>query len=251
MREIGRSFRTMWVIFKHEFSLYFISPIVYFIGSVWLLIAGFFFANSLSFFNQGFAEPTMAYTLSPMGFLMIFIAPALTMRLVSDEIRAGTHELLFTSPVRDWEIIVGKWLASWAVITIFILITLLYPALLVWRGSPDQGVILTGYLGLWLLSGATLAVGVLASSLTQYQLVAFIVGLAATLFLWLADSGSNLIMNPTIVEILTQIGTRTHFRDQLLSRGLIDPVDIVYFVGIMAISLFLATQILGTRRWRA
>lgn len=249
---IGRSFHNLWTIFKAEFNLYFISPIVYFVGAVWLFFFGVFFAGPLPYFNRGEGEPTMSYTLGTMAFLVMFIVPALTMRLISEEIRQGTHELLFTMPVRDWEIVVGKWLSAWGVMTVFTLISFIYPLLLIWRGSPQLSIIITGYLSFWLWSGTVAAIGVLASALTQYQLVAFIVGEGAALFFFLADNVSSfgLINNQTVNEILSTLAMSTH-QTSMLQRGLIDPVDIAYFVGGMAIFLFLATQLLGTRRWRA
>lgn len=251
MQSVGRSFHNLWTIFRTEFNLYFISPIVYFVGAVWLFFFGVFFVPALSAFNQGQAEPTMSYTLNTMAFLVMFIMPALTMRLVSEEIRQGTHELLFTMPVHDWEIIVGKWLAVWGVMTVFMLVSLVYPLLLFWRGSPEPGIVVTGYLCYWLWNGAVAAIGVLASALTQYQLVAFIVGEGIALFLFLANSfSSSLINNSTVNEILSALTLGSH-QENMLSRGLIDPVDLMYFVGVMAIFLFLATQLLGTRRWRA
>jgi ABC-2 type transport system permease protein len=250
MRGIGRSLHTLWTIFKHEFALFFVSPIVYLVGAIWLLLAGFFFVIPLGDINQGFAEPSMQYMLQPMVFLMLFVAPALTMRLVSEEVRAGTHELLLTSPIRDWEVIVGKWLGVWAVFTVFILITLLYPFLLVWRGSPEQGLIITGYLGLWLLSGATFAIGILASSLTQYQPVAFMIGMGFLIFFWLSDAVPRLVTNNFMADVLGQLSLTAHYRN-MVQRALLDPVDIAYFVGLTAIFLFLAAQILSTRRWRA
>lgn len=247
MQAIGRSFGNLWVIFKHEFRLYFVSPIVYLIGAVWFLFASGFFFLSLLQFNQG-GEPNMSGMHQPMVFLMIFIAPALTMRLLSEEVRTGTHELLFTAPVRDWEIIVGKWLGVWGVFTIFILFTLIYPLLLVWRGSPEPSLILSGYLGLWLLSGTTLAIGVFTSSLTQYQLVSFMISLGVLLFLWLSNAVTSFISNFAVNEILSEISLTSHYQS-LVQRALIDPLDIAYFVGLIAIFLFLASQVLSSRRW--
>lgn len=250
MQGISRSFFALWTITKNEIRLFFLSPIVYLIGGVWLLLAGIFYSISLSGFNQGFGEPTIEPMLQPMIFLMLFVAPALTMRLVADETRSGTHELLLTAPIQDWEVIVGKWLAIWLVFTVFILITGLYPLVLIVRGSPQIGLILTGYLGMWLVSAATFAIGVFASSLTQYQPVAFMIGMGALVFLWLSDAVAQLVTGNFVLEILGQLSIPTHFRN-LVSRGLIDPVDIAYFVGITTIALFLATQVLSTRRWRA
>jgi ABC-2 type transport system permease protein len=253
MQNIGRSLHNLWVIFKHEFSLYFVSPIIYFIGAGWLCLAGIFYALALSTMNQGSGEVSMAAMLSPMAFLTIFMAPALTMRLLAEEVRAGTHELLFTAPVREWEIVVGKWLAAWGVLTVFIVITFLYAGLLIWRGEPDLGVMAAGYIGLWLLCGATLAVGIFASALTQYQLVAFMVSIGILVLLWVASFVSSLplLSGQFWSELLNQLSITGHYHNTMLNQGLIDPVDVAYFVGMMAMFLFIATQILGTRRWRA
>jgi ABC-2 type transport system permease protein len=239
------------VIFKHEFSLFFISPIVYFIGAGWLFFAGLFFSFSMNNFNSGLSEPTMTAILGSMAFLLIFIAPAMTMRMISEELRTGTHELLFTSPVRDWEIVVGKWLGAWGVLTIFILLTVPYPLILIWRGTPDTGLMLAGYLGIWLLAGAVLAIGILTSALTQYQLVAFMLGMAVLIALWLADAFVSLVSGVVASDVLTEITLQSHYHQTMLSRGLVDPLDIGYFVGVIILSLFIATQVLGTRRWRA
>jgi len=257
MQAVGRSFQNLWLIASHEFQIYFLSPIVYIIGGIWLFFAGFFFDLSLGQFTGlvgtgggGGTVPTMYGTLSPMAFLMMFFAPAFTMRLISDELRAGTHELLFTSPVRDWEIVLGKWLGAWAVMTILTIIMLLFPLVLFLGGNPDPGPIIAGYIGLWLWTGAALAVGVFASSTTQHQLVAYIEGFFILLFLWLAYLPSQIVTNPFITDILNQLTVTNHYHDTMLQRGIIDPVDVTYFLGVMAISLFIGTQILSTRRWR-
>jgi ABC-2 type transport system permease protein len=249
--EVGRSLQTLWVIFKHEFSLFFISPIVYFIGAGWLFFAGLFFTFAMNNYNSGATEPSMTSVLGSLAFLLIFIAPAITMRMVSEEIRTGTFELLFTAPVRDWEIVVGKWLGSWGVLTIFILLTVPYPLILIWRGTPDTGLMLAGYLGIWLLSGAVLAIGILTSSLSQYQLVAFMIGMAVLITLWLSDAFVSLVSGVVASDVLTEITLQSHYHRTMLSRGLVDPVDVGYFIGVILLSLFIATQVLGTRRWRA
>jgi ABC-2 type transport system permease protein len=250
MQGIGRSLRTLWTIFKHEFNMYFGSPLVYFIGAVWLFLAGGFFSLSLVAFHQSSVEPSMSDVLWNIAFLMIFFAPALTMRLVSEELRNGTHELLFTAPVRDWEIIVAKWLAVWAVFTLYMLVTVIFPLILIWRGNPDTGVILTGYLGLWLLSGATLAVGVFASALTQYQLVAYLVTAGALVLMWVMQGITQSFNSTGVRTVLQELSLPLHYQN-LAARAVIDPLDIAYYVGLMAIFLFLASQVLSTRRWSA
>jgi len=249
MNAVKRSFNIVWLIFKHEFNLYFFSPYVYLIGAVWLFFAGVFFWFSLNGFNQG-AEPSMAAMQQSMVFLMIFVAPALTMRLISDELRAGTHELLFTSPLKDWEIVVGKWLAVWAVYTVYVLITLPMPIILLTRGNPDPGLIASGYLGMWLIGGATLAIGVFGSSITQHQAVAFMVTMGILVAMWISGNISGLFNSQFVAEVLDQVSLVTHY-GSLVNRALINPVDIAFFIGIIAIFLFLATQSLSTRRWSA
>lgn len=266
MEGITRSLHTVWTIAKEEFNLYWVSPIAYLVGAVWLFFSGLFFALLLQDLNQGgmfgAAAPEMRGVLSNMAFLIVFLAPALTMRLVADEIRSGTHELLMTAPVRDWEIILGKWLGVWGVFTVFILISLLYPAVLIWRGSPDVALLITSYLGYWLWAGTVLAVGVLASAVTQFQLVAFILGLFGTLILFLAGIFADIVSQlvtavapnspaSAVSEVFYQLSVRTHYFDTMLQRGLIEWVDIAYFAGVIAICLFVATQMLSSRRWRA
>lgn len=261
MEGLSRSLHTLWTIFKQEFSLYWLSPIAYIVGGIWLFFSGVFFAFYLGQLNQsagfgslfGGVDPDAAIrnTLSPMAFLLMFLAPALTMRLVAEEIRSGTHELLLTSPVRDWEIIVGKWLAVWGVFTVFIVVSLLYPAVLAWRGTPDATNIVLSYVGYWLWAGAVLAAGVLASSLTQYQLIAFLISEGIALVLFLTDLFSQLITNPAIGSILGQISIGAHYQESMMQLGLLRWLDLAYFFGVIAVCLFLATQILNSRRWRA
>ncbi len=251
MQTIGRSLHNLWVIFSHEFSLFFVSPVVYIVGAGWMFVGSIAFSYFFSQFNQGFSEPNMTNTVGFLStFVLLFTAPALTMRLVSEEINSGTHELLFTAPVRDWEVVVGKWLAAWGVFTVFVLLTGLYGLFLLWRGNPDPGLLIANYLGLWLLAGAMLAVGVFASSLTKYQVVAFMVGVFLLFLLSYLNILGFIVPNQTLTDVVNQLTLRTH-QDKLIQQGVIDWADVTYFVGIMSIFMFLATQILGSRRWRS
>ncbi len=256
MQPVGRSFNIIWSIFKHELRLFFVSPIAYLVGAGWFFFAALFFTLGMwSLHNPGFGSappsPSMVGTLHSMMFLTLFFAPALTMRLVAEEIHAGTHELLLTSPVRDWEIIVAKWLAAWAVATIFILFMLIFPLILLWRGNPDPGLMAAGYIGFWLWAGAAIAIGILSSSLTQYQLVALMIGEGIALLLYLGDVVAQIAMGLGIFsEVFSHLSVRSHYLS-MIGRGLIDLTDVVYFLGLTAISLFLATQILSMRRWRS
>jgi ABC-2 type transport system permease protein len=248
MDAIGRSLSTIWVVTKQEFNLLFNSPVIYFIGGIWLLFNSIFFMLNFSQMNTGTRPPEIGSTINTMIFMLLFFAPAITMRLVSEELSQGTHELLFTSPIRDWEIIVGKWLGAFLALSIFILLTGIYPLILALRGTPDPGSIGAAYLGLWLAAGTMLAIGTLASSLTRYQLVSFLVSLSILLVLWLAGILTQLINNPELADILSEFSINTH-ASNFVQRSLIDPVDVAYFVGMTIISLFLAAQILGSRRY--
>jgi len=247
---MGRALHNIWTIFSHEFRLYFISPIVYFIAAAWFGFFSLFFALGFASLGQFGGEPSMSSTLGTMAFLMLFIAPALTMRLISEELHSGTHELLMTSPIRDWEIVTAKWLASWAVMTVFIILSAIYPLFLMSRGNPDPGMIWTGFLGLWLMCGTMLAIGSFTSSISQYYLVAYFAGFGLLIILWIANIPNNFLPANPITAILDEIALRPH-QDSLMTRGLIDPVDITYFVVMMTGFLFLATQILGSRRYSA
>lgn len=249
--------QTLWAIVKREFAVYFVSPIFYLIGVALLFMSGLFFVGALLPLNGGFGgEPSLQGPLGSTGFLMMFIAPLLTMRLVAEEARQGTLELLLTRPVRDWQVIVGKFLAAWGVVTILLLLTSVYAFILVWRGNPDQRVIMSSYLGLWLLTGTMLAIGVFMSSLTQYQLVAAILGVVTLVTLWVinwfATQISNIFIGAgnTLSAVLTNVSIVEHFTPTLL-RGFLNVSDIAYFVFMTALALFLATRVLETRRWRA
>jgi ABC-2 type transport system permease protein len=164
--------------------------------------------------------------------------------------------------VRDWQVIVGKFLAAWGVVTVLLLLTTVYAFILNWGTSnPDQRVIMSGYLGLWLLSGAMLAIGVFMSSLTKYQLVAGMLGLVTLILLWVIDffsqqldslfiGGQSGSISTFIVDAATNLSLVEHFRPSFL-RGSLEILDIVYFVFLGALSLFLATRVLEARRWRA
>lgn len=248
MEGITRSLNTIWVVAKQEFTLLFNSPVMYFIGGAWLFFNGLIFMLNFTQMNAGARPPEIGSTLSTMVFMLLFFAPAVTMRLVSDELRAGTHELLFTSPVRDWEIITGKWLAVFLVFTIFILLTAVAPLILILRGDPEIGPMLAAYLGLWLAAAGMLAVGVLFSATTQYQLVAFLLTLVTLLALWLIQPVTQLITNPTVSEWMTELSLLGHTTN-FIQRSIIDPVDIAYFVALTIICLFLASQALTSRRY--
>jgi ABC-2 type transport system permease protein len=172
--------RNAWIVAQRELAAIFVQPIVYVFAIVMVIITGYVFAINLSFYVQSFGSgppPAMDGTLDLIAFLMmIFAGPAISMRLLSEEQRSGTVELLMTLPVRDGEVVVGKWLAALIFYLVTLLLTLIYPFILLRFGNPDVGPIATGYLGALLWGAAILAIGVLASALTENQIVAFYSG---------------------------------------------------------------------------
>jgi ABC-2 type transport system permease protein len=189
----------------------------------------------------------MQYLFNPMTTLWLFIVPMLTMRLLAEEQRSGTIELLLTSPVRDWEVVVGKFLGGMALVLAILALSLFYPLMMFRFGNPDPGPIATGYLGLILLTGAMVSLGVLASSLTQNQIVAVIVGLVMNLIFWMIEALSDMVGAP-LSNILTVVSLRPHFPD--FTRGIVETRDIIFYLSFVAVALFLASRAVESRRWR-
>ena len=235
--------RTTLTIARRELSAYFASPIAYLVAAAFLLISGYLFAIILLNSRQA----TLEGLFFNVNVILLFVAPLLTMRLLADEQHSGTIELLLTAPVRDWEVVLGKFLAALGLFVAMLLCTLYYP-LLLWRlgGNLDMGPIVTGYLGLLLLAGAMFALGTLASALTENQIVAAVIGFGALLLLWLIGSASNVA--PGAANVLNALSLSGHFDD--FARGAINLEDVVYYLSLIAGGLFIATRVLETRRYR-
>lgn len=230
-------------IYRRELGAYFNSPVAYIVITVFLLVTGYLF------FSQAFivGEATMRdmFNLAPL--IYIFFAPAITMRLLAEEKRSGTIELLITMPVRDWEVVTGKFLAALSVMTLAALLTVPYALTLGSMGDMDWGTVMGGYLGLVLLAGAYVAIGLMASSWTRNQVVAFIIAFVITFTLFLA--GKLLPLMPrSIAPIVEYISLDAHFVN--IAKGVIDTRDIVYYASLIGTCLFMAVQSLGSRRWK-
>lgn len=235
--------RNALAIAGRELQAYFVSPIAYVVTAAFLLVSGYLFAAIL-LLSQ---EATLRYLFGNLTTILLFVAPLLTMRLLAEEQRSGTLELLLTSPVQDWEVVLGKWLASLGLFAGIMLLTGYYP-LLLWRyGNPDWGPVLTGYGGVLLLGGALLSLGTLTSALTSNQIVAAVLGVGLSILAWLIDALSQFTGSP-ISGVFDYLSLSTHFYDFL--RGIVDTKDIVYYVSVIVVALFLATRVLETRRWR-
>ena len=235
--------RNALTIARRELQSYFVSPLAYVITAVFLAITGYFFYVIL-FYSR---EATMRYLFGNMTLIMMLLTPALTMRLLAEEQSKGTMELLLTSPVRDWEVVVGKYLASVALFTAMLALTIYYPLVLNVYGEPDMGPILSGYLGLFMLGATLLSLGLLASSVTSNQIIAAVLGLALVLGFWLIDALSG-IVSGSLAEFFSYLSVSGHFQDFV--RGIIDTKDLIYMLSLIAGSLFLTTRVVEARRWR-
>ncbi len=232
-------------ITKKEINAYFSSPMAYLIGAVFLILTGLFFAQYL----LATQEASMKGFFSPASFFLLLISPVITMRLIAEEQKMGTLELLLTSPVTDLQVVMGKFLAGVAMIAGMLLLTLYYFVLLIWVGDPDLGPIFTGYLGLLLLGSAILSVGLLASSFTSNQIVSAVVALGILLLFWLLGSaGAFLNAIPWARSFLEYISLSSHYSD--LVNGVLDTRDITYYVSFTVAALFLTVRSLESRRWR-
>lgn len=236
------SLRTILTIFRRELRSYFNSPVAYVVIVVFLAIVGWFFSSNLFLINV--ASMRVVFELVPLVFL--FFIPAITMRLLAEERKSGTLELLTTRPVRDAEIILGKFLAAWALVAITLLPTLLYVIVLASLGPLDVGPVLSGYLGLLLMAAVYIGVGLLASSLTENQIVAFIVSFLVILALFLLNK--VLIYVPEgLASTFEFLGIDYHFSN--IARGVIDSRNLIYFASLIGFSLLLATVSLERRKW--
>lgn len=182
-----------------------------------------------------------------LSVIFLFAVPFLTMRLLAEEARSGTLELLLTAPVRDSELVLGKFLGALLLVLAILACTAIYPAILLLAGNPDRGPILAGYLGIVLQAAAFLAIGLFASSLTQNQIIAAMLTFVILLLLWLSDALGN-YTGGRIGDLFRFLSITRHLDE--FPRGIIDTRHIVYFLSVIAAALFLTVQSVQSRRWR-
>jgi ABC-2 type transport system permease protein len=234
---------TAATVAKREIKTYFNSPIAYIVVTVFMLIAGYLYWSQLFLEKQ--AELRYYFTLTPLIFT--FIIPAITMRLIAEEKGSGTLEMLITMPVRDWEVVLGKFLAGVAMLGAIVGMTIFYAVTLALLGPVDKGPLITGYLGLLLMGGAYIAIGVMASSLTRNQIVAFILAFAISFALFIF--GQIVQLAPEwLAPVLAFLSMGNHFES--MSRGVVDSRDVLYYVSVMVVSLVIATVSLESRKWK-
>jgi ABC-2 type transport system permease protein len=231
-------------IFKKEFKAYFLSPIAYVFITVYLVATNFLFFQGFFIMNQ--ASMRNYFGLLPWVFL--FFVPAITMRSWAEEKKGKTIELLLTWPLSDLEVVTGKFLASFCFLAVSILLSITVPITIAFLGSPDVGPIIGGYVGALLMGAAYLAIGLWISSLTENQIVAFIVGVVVTFILFIISSPFVTMAAPYyLVPFLTYIGLGSHFES--IGRGVIDSRDVIYYLSVIGFFLFLNIRSLESRKW--
>ncbi len=246
-------------IAKREIAGYFSSPVAFVFIVIFLLLAGFFTFMVAGFFDRGESNLMPFFTWHP--WLYLFLVPAVGMRMWSDERRLGTIELLLTMPVTPWQAIVGKFLASWAVLALALAFTFpvvvtvnylggatLFPPAL---GNADNGVILGGYIGSLLMAGAYLAISSMTSAMTRNQVVSFILAVVLSLFLILCGwpPVTDMLVQwakPWLVDGVAAFSVMTHFES--IQKGVLDSRDILYFLSVIVFSLFTTGVIIRAHR---
>ncbi len=236
-------------IAKREIAGYFSSPVAFVFIVIFLLLSGFFTFMVAGFFDRGEANLMPFFTWHP--WLYLFLVPAVGMRMWSEERRLGTIELLLTMPITTWQAIVGKFLASWAVIALALAFTFPVVVTVNYLGHPDNGVILAGYIGSLLMAGAYLAISAMTSAMTRNQVVSFIVAVVLSLFLILAGwpPVTDLLVQwakPWFVDGVAAFSVMTHFES--IQKGVLDSRDILYFLSVIVFSLFTTGVIIRAHR---
>lgn len=255
--------RNVVAIARKELNAYFASPIAYIVIGVFALLFGYFFFALLAFFEQqslqmgmgmGGQQPMninqmlVAPLLMNASVVILFFLPMITMRTYAEEKRSGTIELLLTSPLTDWQIILGKFLGAWLLFAAMLSVTLVHIAVLFYFGDPEWKPIATGYLGLLLMGGCFISVGLLISSLTKNQIVAGAVTFAVFLMLWVINWIGTFV-GPTAQAVLQHLSITDHLDD--FAKGVLDTKHLVYYVSFIAFGLFLTAKSVDSERWRS
>lgn len=237
--------KTTLVIAWKEIKTYFTTPMAYIVAMVFLALTGYYFITDL--LGSVLPEASIAGFVIPSASILVLLAPLMTMRLIAEEQKLGTLELLMTSPIRDWQVVTGKFIASLVFFLGTLAFTLYYVLLVAWFGDPDFGPVLTSYLGLILYGAATLSIGLFASSLSPNQIVSAVLGFGILLILTVIQLASRYISG-TAATIVTQVSMQSHFQD--FSRGIIDTSSVIYYLTVIVVFLFLAIRSLESHRWR-
>lgn len=242
----------MLTLFKKEINGFLSSLVAYITIGIFLLVMGLFlwvFPES-SILEYGYAGLDSLFNTAP--YIFMFMIPALTMRTLSEERKEGTFELLATSPLTDWQIVLGKYFAALTIVLFALVPTLVYYftvyELGLTRGNIDTGAVIGSYIGLFLLGGAFAAIGIFSSSITKNQIIAFAISVFLCFFAFSGfDSLSTLLTFSSIDAFVSSLGINEHY--QSISRGVLDTRDLVYFLSLILLFLVFTKTILGGRKW--
>jgi ABC-2 type transport system permease protein len=255
--------RNTWIMWRKELNSYFVSPIAYFLFTMFAVVSAFFFWIYLQGFVEYGMEMQMRGRPMPMnlneqvvrpllgteGVIGLFLIPLITMRLFAEEKRSGTIELLATSPIRDSEVILGKWLAALTLYGCMLLLSALNFAFLFKYGNPDWKPLAIGYLGLLLQAGALLAIGTFISSLTKNQIIAGAVTFGICLLLWIISSVGE-FETATWAQALSYMSVLTHYEESF-AKGVLDAKDTVFYLTVTFLGLFFTARSMESLRWRS
>jgi ABC-2 type transport system permease protein len=254
--------RNILAIAQKEIRAYFASPIAYVVIGLFAFLFGWFYVSLLYYFvresmqmSPQFGGPSalninqqmIRFLLQNAAVLLLFVLPMITMRTYSEEKRSGTIELLLTSPVTDFQIIMGKFLGALALYAAMLAVTLIHIAILFWFGNPEWRPVASGYLGLFLLGACFISVGLLISSLTKNQIVAGMITFGVFLLLWVVDWIGN-FAGPTWEAVLGYVSITGHLDD--FAKGIIDTKHLVYYLSFITFGLFLTAKAVDSERWR-
>ncbi len=231
----------MGAIIAKEIKSYFYSPVAYVLIGLFILLASVFFWPNLTYQSGDFNG-----NLSTMGFILIFIIPILTMRILAEDRKNGTEVLLITSPVNLTDIVVGKYLATCVVFLILTGITLIYPIILLAYGAQLTVQLIGGYIGFILLGASFIAVGVFASSLTENQVIAAVISFVSLIIMWVANGLAGLV-GGIVSKVLDWVSLLSRYDD--FNRGVLGLSPVIYYLSFIAVFLFLAIRVIEKRRW--
>ncbi len=235
--------KKVFALFVREFQAYFFSRMAYVVLAAFLVISGYFFSLIL----EATREASLRYTLGNMTITLLFITPLITMRLLAEERSTGTIETLMTDPVREVDVVIGKFLAAFSFYILLLVPTLLYIVILKLVGNPDMGPLISGYIGLVLIGSVFISIGVFASSLSKNQIVAGVISLVSLLFLWVIGWAGE--ARPGVfAKIVAYLGFFDHLEP--FQKGIIDTKDVIYYITTSVLFLFLSVRILEARKWK-
>ena len=249
-------------IAQKELRSYFVSPIAYVVIGLFAVLFGVFFVSSLSFLVRISLQAGMMegappinvneYMIRPLlgntGVIMLFVLPMITMRSYAEEKRSGTIELLLSSPLTDFQIILGKFFGALSLFILMLAVTGIHISFLFWYGDPELSPILSGYLGLLLMGASFISIGLLISSATKNQVVAGMVTFAVLLLFWVISWLGDPAGGSTTSQVLAYLSVLGHFDD--FSKGVIDTSHLAYYLSFISFGLFLTAKSVDSERWR-